>query len=166
MGHRGASVVSMAELSSTSQSAALPRMGAGCELDGIPPFVVAGDRCLEWPGLLDRDGYGRVHGASTYAAHRMIFELFVGPIRPGAFILHRCDNPSCVNPAHLYEGDHAQNMRDRDLRGRTITPAPLRKFDAETIRRVRENAGDWREFCAREGISRTHYFRLRQEARG
>ncbi len=51
-------------------------------------------------------------------AHRFSYALFVGAIEPGKHILHRreCDNPSCVNPLHLYMGTHQDNMRDRDER--------------------------------------------------
>lgn len=83
--------------------------------------------CWEWTGSKDRDGYGRIAGSfnnkRTFSfAHRESYKLHVGPIgeEGGEFcqVLHRCDNPSCINPEHLYLGDPAQNGKDKTKRGR------------------------------------------------
>jgi len=55
-------------------------------------------------------------------AHRWIYEHIHGPQPKTTFICHTCDNPSCVNPDHLYAGTPKQNSRDRDMRGRGIKP--------------------------------------------
>jgi uncharacterized protein YerC len=77
--------------------------------------------CWEWKGTPDREGYGRIQTKwgihmGGYA-HRVSFQLFVGPIVKGT-INHRCDNPICVRPEHLYDGTMEENMNDRDTRGR------------------------------------------------
>lgn len=73
------------------------------------------DECWEWTGTRDRDGYGIFRlGRKNVKAHRVAFGL-----PTGGFVLHRCDSPACVNPGHLYLGDHSQNMTDRQERGRT-----------------------------------------------
>jgi hypothetical protein len=76
------------------------------------------DECWIWRGYLHQNGYGRayVNGKSGWA-HRIAFELHYG-YRPMLHVLHSCDNPPCCNPNHLREGTPADNMRDRDMRGR------------------------------------------------
>lgn len=72
-------------------------------------------RCWLWTGSTDKKGYGR-HGHDL--THRRAWRETNGPIPDGLWILHHCDNPPCCNPAHLYAGTHAQNMRDMSERGR------------------------------------------------
>ena len=79
--------------------------------------------CWEWQGGKDH-GYGVVSLGSRTAgrmpAHRMAWELVKGPIPEGKHVLHHCDNPPCVNPAHLYLGTDVENARDRVERGRAV----------------------------------------------
>ena len=69
--------------------------------------------CWIWTGYLMPNGYGRFHlnGEQTYA-HRAAYSLFKGEIPDGSFVLHRCDVRCCVNPEHLFLGDHEINMAD------------------------------------------------------
>ncbi len=82
--------------------------------------------CWLWGGLRDVDGYGRLGrgaGCGTRArAHRLAYEAAHGPILPGFCVLHRCDTPACVNPAHLFLGTQLDNVADRDAKGRTRVP--------------------------------------------
>lgn len=75
--------------------------------------------CWLWMGSKGQDGYGHltVDATKTYA-HRAAYELFVGPIPTGKWVLHHCDNPSCVNPDHLFLGTNADNQRDSEAKGR------------------------------------------------
>lgn len=78
--------------------------------------------CYLWMGNSLRWGYGRFHhGGKRPLAHRFAWELNRGPIPAGIHVLHRCDNPSCVNVDHLYLGTHRDNMADiaKRCRGRT-----------------------------------------------
>lgn len=86
--------------------------------------------CWVWTGRRQREGYGEVCvNYRSKRAHRISYELFVGPIPDGLHILHSCDNPSCVNPQHLRPGTDFENARDRVLRNRQ--PAGERNVHAK-----------------------------------
>ncbi len=77
------------------------------------------DACWLWMACADR-GYGLIRrDGELVRAHRVALERRLGrPIRPGYCSLHRCDNPLCCNPAHLFEGTVADNNRDAAKKGR------------------------------------------------
>ena len=75
--------------------------------------------CFLWLGTVTGRGYGRLRsGGRVYAAHRFAWMLEHGPIPPGLFVLHRCDNPPCVNTRHLFLGTAADNAHDCVSKGR------------------------------------------------
>jgi hypothetical protein len=85
--------------------------------------------CWLFIGSLGSNGYGKLKGVrarTTIMAHRYSWEAHNGPIPRGLFVLHRCDQPSCVNPDHLFLGTHVDNMTDMVKKGRQrqrpITP--------------------------------------------
>ncbi len=94
-----------------------------------------------WTGGKQVSGYGMAYhhdenGKSVYKpAHRASYELTYGPIPDGLDVLHRCDNPPCVNPAHLFLGTHAENMVDRNTKGRQARGErhPHAKLTAEDV---------------------------------
>lgn len=75
------------------------------------------DKCQEWSGRRDQNGYGRASG--NRRAHRSAWEKANGPIPPGMVIMHMCDNPPCVNLTHLRLGTVAENNADRAAKGRS-----------------------------------------------
>lgn len=95
--------------------------------------------CWIWTAATMGSGYGvvRHHGHLT-GAHRVSWELRNGLIPEGAVILHRCDNPPCVNPDHLSVGTHADNMADMKAKGRQgrakLTPDDVRAIRQAFIR--------------------------------
>lgn len=75
--------------------------------------------CWLWQGTTIRSGYGHIrHRDRDYAAHRIAYELAHGPIPDGLVVMHSCDNPGCVNVAHLSLGTHAENAQDKVRKGR------------------------------------------------
>lgn len=82
--------------------------------------------CWEWQGMcLPETGYGVFTlGRQKVYAHRYSYQIANGEIPEGLLVLHKCDNPPCVNPAHLYAGTQFDNMRDARERGRLRQKAP------------------------------------------
>jgi len=79
--------------------------------------VKKGIYCWEWQGAKDKDGYGKF-SLKSLRTHRYSWVMHFGKIPKGVFVLHHCDNPSCVRPSHLWLGTHQDNMDDMRRKGR------------------------------------------------
>lgn len=78
------------------------------------------DGCWAWKGYTQEGRYGHfmVTPGHRQGAHRVAWQIAYGAIPDGLHVCHRCDNPSCVRPDHLFLGTHRDNMRDMVARGR------------------------------------------------
>jgi len=121
------------------------------------------NECWVWKGATRR-GYGVIRlggvGSQIIGAHRVAYELMVGPIPETICVLHYCDNRSCVNPGHLWLGTKLDNASDREAKGRGITPsgeehgAKLTWPQINEIRRrYRTGQFSYRELAAEYGVS-------------
>lgn len=92
------------------------------------------DECWEWQSCTHRRGYGHFwYSGRPRKAHRISYRMHKGAIPPGKQINHHCDNPSCVNPSHLYAGSAQENAQDAVRRERLDTA--LSHDDVREIRR-------------------------------
>lgn len=84
------------------------------------------DDCWLWTGDRSSGGYGRITDFwKKRLAHRVSYEIHVGPIPPGKQVCHRCDVPLCVNPRHLWVGSAKDNSQDAVAKGRHVTQRPV-----------------------------------------
>lgn len=103
--------------------------------------------CWEWTGGKDGFGYGSFSFRNkSERAHRFSFALHNGQIPRGKCVLHKCDNPPCVNPEHLFLGTRAENNLDKKIKGRSRAPCRLSENDIRCIRALRH----WSRFSVRE----------------
>lgn len=97
--------------------------------------------CWEWNGGRYESGYGQVSAGDNRSrpAHRMAYLAWVGPMGEGRYACHRCDNPPCINPAHIFPGTHKENMEDCASKGRNVhgERAPWHKLTVEDARNIR-----------------------------
>lgn len=86
-------------------------------------YKILRNNCWVWLGWKNKKGYGRINILGKhYMAHRASYLLFKGKIPEGMFVCHKCDNPSCVNPEHLFLGTNSDNMQDMLRKGREYYP--------------------------------------------
>ena len=101
-------------------------------LDRLFRYIKKTDTCWEWIGAKNYNGYGvlRVYGRNLMA-HRLMWIEHNGPIPEDMCACHRCNNPSCVNPNHMFLGTHSENMKDAYKKGRKGTSWKFIKSSAK-----------------------------------
>lgn len=120
------------------------------------------DECISWPYSKNTLGYGSTaYKGKAWLAHRLAYQLRHGEVP--SLLRHTCDNPSCINHAHLVEGTHVDNMRDMVERGRQcMGERRATKLTAEQVRYIKANyikgrnryvRGNGRELADKFGVS-------------
>ncbi|MFM9850146.1 MAG: HNH endonuclease signature motif containing protein [Hyphomicrobiaceae bacterium] len=125
-----------------------------CEILGR--VTISSEGCWLWSGRRNSDGYGQltiiVKIKRRAGAHRLSYRLFKGAIPRGQLVRHTCDNPACVNPAHLVLGSVKDNVADQIARGRR--PLTTRsKLTPDDIRAIRSDHRPQRAIAQHYGIS-------------
>lgn len=123
--------------------------------------------CIEWQSAT-RNGYGRlIIGSRTdgtrasVSAHRLSYEVYVGKIPAGLFVCHKCDNPKCINPDHLFVGTRKDNTDDREAKNRNKihlirkkgADHPFAKFSDRVISKIRRSTESTKETAMKYGVS-------------
>lgn len=122
--------------------------------------------CWNWLGSYRKSGYGKMNVGSTtdgsrhtVTVSRASYETFVGPIPPGLVVCHKCDNPKCVNPDHLFVGTFKDNFDDMVAKGRQRLARGTRiasaKLDNQKVRQIRKSSLTVRELSEKYGVDTT-----------
>lgn len=105
-------------------------------------FEVDKNGCWNFTGSLDPDGYGKVVlKSATYRANRLMAHITIKPLMSDTEVVaHRCDNPRCINPMHLFITTSLGNTRDRDEKGRGAIGEkhPNSKLTKDDVRVIRQ----------------------------
>jgi hypothetical protein len=121
--------------------------------------------CWEWQGALWATGYGRFHYANkSYKAHRLAWVFTGGELDDETCLLHRCDNRRCVNPAHLFKGDRADNNRDKTVKGRQTKGAAVNtaKLNESLVEAIRKHPGNSKDIAALFGVTWGHVNKIKR----
>jgi hypothetical protein len=128
-------------------------------------YVVDENKCWNWSMSRSQSGYGKVYySGKDFRAHRISFFYYNGYMPK--MVLHKCDNRLCINPEHLYAGNHLSNMKDMKVKGRAFKPKgsahPMSKLKEKDVANIRLlfNSGNDLKFIAKE--YRLHLESVRQ----
>lgn len=128
--------------------------------------------CWEWQRSKAGAGYGVMSFFKrSYLVHRMMYRLFHGEISRHNMVMHSCDNPSCMNPAHLSQGSARDNVSDMWRKGRNVVNTdffdgpnnPKLKFtdsEIEAIRSDRANGLSIAKVCKKHGVSKSYLWKI------
>lgn len=118
--------------------------------------------CVYHPNKPGSGGYVNLHwkvdGQHRHIrASRLAYMSYYGPIPDGLVVRHKCDNPACINPVHLEVGTQADNMRDRENRGRGVrltgAASPKAKLTAAEVAEIKTSSETYKTLAARYKVS-------------
>ncbi len=121
--------------------------------------------CWDWQASKNKQGYGRfsVDNKLMYA-HRFSYTIHNGEIPENLFVMHTCDNPSCVNPRHLKVGTHQDNMDDKCAKNRQARmfgeDNPASKLTTEQVHDIRTKRIAGVEFAELYGVDKSQISRI------
>lgn len=126
--------------------------------------------CWEWTGGVISTGYGKIHIAPGQPglAHRYSYELHYGPIPDGLGVFHRCDNPRCVKPQHLFCGTQQDNVDDMEAKGRAVKRGAKgetnggAKITEAAVKEIRASPKDALSIAEQYGVSRSLIYAIRE----
>ncbi len=113
---------------------------------------VSENGCWEWTASVNWAGYGHFDFYSIRSAHRFSYYIFKGDLPEGMEVCHSCDNPKCVNPAHLWLGTRSENISDAAMKGRTNS-VKLSPTDVLSMRELHSSGLTVDDLALRYGVS-------------
>jgi len=129
-------------------------------------FAVASS-CWLWKGAKGKNSYGKMSIDGKHKkAHRISWEIYVGEIPKDMHVLHKCDNPPCVNPNHLFLGTQADNNKDMFSKGRGYdrngVNNPRAKFTAKEVKIIRSRHENQYDLAEEYGVSQSTISRIQR----
>lgn len=124
--------------------------------------------CHVWTGGVNKHRYGVLSFAGRKAfAHRLAYQTWVGEIPEGFQVCHHCDNRRCLNPAHLFLGSNAENVADRNAKGRQARGERQgrAKLSDDDVRAIRASAARIVDLAAQYGVAETTISNIRHGKR-
>jgi len=130
--------------------------------------------CWIWTGGTGSDGYGifsvtapsgSARATRSFRAHRYAWTLAHGAVPPGKLLMHSCDTPTCVNPAHLSPGTPLENNRDAFAKGRRRARGEHNikaKLTPESVREIRASGDPVDELATRYGVAAATVYSIRR----